>query len=194
MKTLNEFFLPRPADFSERLTRALDDRDALEPFDEKVPSSKISVMLRMMPGKVEEYLHEMLQVDLVDVLAGGWNKAREIRKQLEKSASAPGKDFFVQLAEHKISSAHRPVLELSTAGKKVARLPFPTSLELELRGIVLHIRDGAIQRVQTGRLLGKGVVKCGKAVLVERELKTIDMVGSFDLRPSAGDSKSHAPR
>jgi hypothetical protein len=176
--TLDDFFLPRPPELGERLTLALEDGAALEPLG-KTLSPRVVTLLKMLSNTVEEHIHGLLQVDLFDVLAGAWNKTREINKELEKSAATPGKDFFAHLAEHRVSSTHEPSLELLVGRKKVARLPFPVSLELVLRGAVLTIRDGAIREVRTGQILGKGVVKCGKAVLMEREFKALEVPGKL---------------
>jgi hypothetical protein len=66
-------------------------------------------------------------------------------------------------------------------GTEIARVEFEASIELVLQGAVLRILDGAIQDVQTGRVKGKGVVKCLGAIIVQKEIEQTAIPGTLKI-------------
>jgi hypothetical protein len=186
MVTLSQFFLPAP-DLSTRMADALADEGVVVQAGGIGQFSKSG--WRLLSGAAARQLAGLLDIGFVDVLVGAWNKSYALGQQLDKSANSPGKDFFLQLAEHKVTSKHEPYLALLKDGQEIGRLPFSVSLELVLQGAVLRIRDGAIQEVETGRIKGKGTVKCGGAILIEKEMQPISVPGTL-----AVGSMSASPR
>jgi hypothetical protein len=137
--------------------------------------------LRAMSGALARNLKPLLQIDLSDIFVAAWNKSGTLRQHLEKSALSPGKEIFLQLAEHKIASTHRPYVSLMKDGAEIARVEFEVAIELVLQGAVLRLLDGAIQDVQTGRVKGKGSVKCFGAVIVEKEIQPTAIPGTLKI-------------
>jgi hypothetical protein len=137
--------------------------------------------LRAMSGALARNLKPLLQIDLSDIFVAGWNKSGTLRQHLEKSAHSPGKEIFLQLAEHKIVSTHLPHVSLMKDGAEIARVEFEVAVELVLQGAVVRLLDGAIQDVQTGRVKGKGTVKCFGAVIVEKEIQPTAIPGTLKI-------------
>jgi hypothetical protein len=137
--------------------------------------------VRAMSGALAGKLKSLLQIDLSDIFVTAWNKSGTLRQHLEKSAQSPGKEIFLQLAEHKIASTHRPHVSLMKDGVEIAKVDFEVALELVLQGAVLRLLDGAIQDVQTGRVKGKGSVKCFGAVIVEKEIQPKAIPGTLKI-------------
>jgi hypothetical protein len=138
--------------------------------------------LRAMSGALARNLKTLLQIDLSDIFVTAWNKSGTLRQHLEKSAHSPGKEIFLQLAEHKIASTHKPHVALMKDGAEIARVEFEAAVELVLQGAVLRLLDGAIQDVQTGRVKGKGSVKCFGATIVEKEIESTAIPGTLKIR------------
>ena len=138
--------------------------------------------LRAMSGALARNLKTLLQIDLSDIFVAAWNKSGTLRQHLEKSAHSPGKEIFLQLAEHKIASTHKPHVALMKDGAEIARVEFEAAVELVLQGAVLRLLDGAIQDVQTGRVKGKGSVKCFGATIVEKEIESTAIPGTLKIR------------
>src|SRR5919108_2171089 len=177
MVTLGQLLLPPHGDLANRMKDVLADEGIAV---ETGGIGRLQMLgLRMMSGALARHLAGMLDIGLADIFIGAWNKSHAIRQHLEKSAKSPGKEIFLQLAEHKIASTHKPYVALLKDGHEVARLPFSISLELVLQGAVLRILDGTIQEIQTGRIKGKGSVKCGRAILIEKELQPIAVPGTL---------------
>ena len=194
MLTVNQLLLPPEAALANLVKDAIAD----EGMSLTGGGIKSFPMLgwRMMPAAVARHLAGLLDIELADILVGAWNKAHGLRQQIEKSVKTPGKEVFLQLAEHKITSTHQPYIALLKDGREIARLPFSVSLELVLQGAVVRILDGAIQEIQTGKIKGKGTVKCGGAILVEKELQPIAIPGTLQVpaKPTAWLSAPEARR
>jgi hypothetical protein len=177
MATMSSLLLPAQAELADSIKKALAE-EGMEVNAGGGPNVSLAA-LRLMSGALARQLTGLLDIGLADVLVGAWNKAFAVRQQLEKSLKSPGKDMFLQLGEHKITSEHKPYVALMKDGHELGRLPFSVNLELVLQGAVLRILDGAIKEIQTGRVKGKGVVKCGRFMLVEKEIQPVDVPGTI---------------
>ena len=142
------------------------------------------------PGAMAESLAKQIRPlfpdDISDVFLGAWNSAVTVRQYLDKSAQSPGKEMFLQLAEHKIVSNHEPHVALMKDGVEIAKIPFAASIELAMQGVVLRLRDGEVQDIQTGRVKGKALLKCFGAVVLRKEIEQMPIPGTIRIqRPRA---------
>ena len=192
MLTLSNLLLPPEAELAASLTRALDE-EGVSMSAAGGPHLSVSAF-RLMAGALAQKLPGLLNIGLADVFVGAWNKSVAVRQQIDKSAKAPGKDQFLQLAEHKISSTHKPYVALMKGGRELARVPFEVSVEIVLQGAVLRILDGAIKEIQTGRVKGKGTVKCAGAILVEKEIQPAQIPGTIAVPPPETVDRFFGPR
>jgi hypothetical protein len=139
------------------------------------------------PGAMAESLAKQIRPlfpdDISDVFLGAWNSAVTVRQYLDKSAQSPGKEIFLQLAEHKIVSNHEPHVALMKDGVEIGKVPFTASIEMALQGVVLRLRDGKVQDIQTGRVKGKVILKCFGAVILRREIDQMPIPGTIRLEP-----------
>jgi hypothetical protein len=169
-----------------------DEEEAVERIKEAMARKHLTIAtsgtealaafgLRAMSGALARNLKSFLQIDVSDIFVAAWNKSGTLRQHLEKSAHSPGKELFLQLAEHKITSTHRPHVSLMKDGVEVAKVEFEVAIELVLQGAVLRLCDGAIQDVQTGRVKGKGSVKCFGAAIVEKEIQPTAIPGTLKI-------------
>jgi len=183
MVSISSLLLTPQAELAASITRALDEEGVS--LAAGAGSSLTLSALRLMAGELAEKLERMLdEISLGGILAGAWNRAFTVRQQLEKSAKSPGKELFVQLAEHKVTSGHHPYIALMKDGHELGRLPFNVIVEFTLQGAVLRILDGAIKDIQTGRIVkGKGTIKCGEFLLVEKEFAQLEVRGTIAVSP-----------
>jgi hypothetical protein len=190
--TLSSLLLPPEAELAASITRALDD-DGVSMAAGGGPHLSVSAF-RLMAGALAQQLPGLLNIGLADVFVGAWNKSVAVRQQIDKSAKAPGKDQFLQLAEHKITSTHKPYVALMKGGRELARVPFEVSVEIVMQGAMLRILDGAIQEIQTGRVKGKGTVKCAGAILVDKEIQPVQIPGTIAVPPPETVDAFFGPR
>jgi hypothetical protein len=179
MQTLNDLFETAGEHMAGNIKQALHDSTFCL-IAGGIENPGISRWLAF-PSMVSRYVSQLLDIRLGDVLAGAWNKARAVKRSLEKSTKDPGKEILLELAEHKIMSKHEPYLELLRNGVRVATLKFNVDLELTLQGAVLRILDGKIKDVQVGQIKGKGTIKGGGAILLEKSIGPIEIPGTIAL-------------
>ncbi len=179
MMTLDDLFGFATMDLSSRIKSALPDGA----FCVKVRGIENLAISRWQafPTMAAQHLGKLFDIGMGDILAGAWNKARSIRQSLEKSKKSPGKEILLELAEHKITSKHEPSLAILRNGVQVASLKFFLNLELTIQGAVLRILDGEIRGMQVGQIKGKGTLKAGSAILVEKELGPVEIPGTMAL-------------
>jgi hypothetical protein len=136
-------------DPGEALARALDDKG--------VPGS-LDTALRLVSdagreaaeGQVAAVAQGLLDLDLGDLMAAGWQKQGELAAAAERTAASPGSSEVVQLASHRITSVHRPFLDLLVNDALVATINFELDIELVIRALVATVRDGHIVSLGSG--------------------------------------------
>ena len=126
-------------------------------------------------------VEDLLDISLADVFRRAWNKSVELKRFRDQEKYPPNKTFIVPLVEHKIHSHHRPYLEISLNQQLIGRLDFDVQLEMALKGIRLHIKNGRIQKSDIGEIHGKGALYCEGFLLVQRETEKIEIPGKIDL-------------
>ena len=87
-------------------------------------------------GEVTRAVGGLLNLDVVDVLVGGWRKHRSLRAAAERTKANPGTTEQVELASHRITTTHRPYLDIAVNGAKVATVHFDLGLTLDLEVMV----------------------------------------------------------
>lgn len=119
----------------------------------------------------------LLAMPVKPLLVRGWEKHLEIRKYLDKSATAPEETFLVPLARHTLRSEHKPSIELFLNQQPLGDLTFQITLALAFEGAVLAIQDGRIREAQTGTCLASGKISCEGVVLIEKATEKIPLPG-----------------
>lgn len=124
---------------------------------------------------------DLLDMNLIDLLLGAWNKYQGLKKYLDKEKYPPTQSVLVPLAEHTVRSEHRPYVEVLVNDEIIATITFHVALVFTVRGALLLVQDGKIKSVKTGEIKGKGTVKCEEALLLEQDFRTISLPGTIDL-------------
>jgi hypothetical protein len=85
-----------------------------------------------------------------ELLVDGWRKQGELMAAAERTATDPDSSDVVELAPHRITSVHRPLVELLVDDVLVASLSLELQVELQVRSLVATVRHGDIVGVQAG--------------------------------------------
>jgi hypothetical protein len=130
-----------------------------------------------MPDLVSK-IGELFNVELPDVLVVSWKKAGELQDALEESRKAPEQAFFLELAEHVITSEHHPYIEIRIAGVPLPkRIQFTVGLSATLKGVELMIKAGEIVEIQAGSCEFEGKVKYEDLTIADKKLGPIRLPG-----------------
>jgi hypothetical protein len=135
----------------------------------------------LVRDNIGRHLATLLDIDVADVLVGGWNKSRELRKYRDEKAYPPDERVVVALAKHKLVSTHRPHLDLVVAERPIGSLHFEIELTLNIEGAQLTIQGGRIMRIATGACAGVGTIRCEGAVIGQKEKKLGALPGELNL-------------
>jgi hypothetical protein len=92
----------------------------------------------------------LLDLDLGDLVVAGWRKQGQLAAAAERTAANPGTSEVVELATHRVSSAHHPSVELLVNDVQVATVTFDLTIEFVVKALVVTVRDGHVVSLHTG--------------------------------------------
>ncbi|WP_128978671.1 hypothetical protein [Streptomyces roseicoloratus] len=137
---------------------------------------------RAVEHELATVVDDFLGLDVLDLAAAGWRGHAGLRSAARRTRDLPGSEEVVALARHRITSAHRPYVDLYVDGAKIGTLEVVLNLALEVSGLVCVVRDAFL----TGISAGDCVVDVGLAVqntpIAERRGRRLDLPGAFALR------------
>jgi len=96
-------------------------------------------------------LSGLLGLDVGDILVGGWRRHRAIVAAAHATRANPTATEVVQLATHRITTAHRPYVDIIVNGGKVATVHFDLGLTVDLDGVLGTVRQARLVAIQDGR-------------------------------------------
>jgi hypothetical protein len=94
--------------------------------------------------------HGLLDLDFGDLVIAGWRKQGELAAAAERTAANPGTSEVVELATHRVSSAHHPFVELLVNDVHLATVNFDLEVEFVVKALVVTVRDGHVVSLHTG--------------------------------------------
>jgi hypothetical protein len=121
-------------------------------------------------GEVTRAVGGLLNLDVVDVLVGGWGKHRTLRAAAERTKANPGTTEQVELASHRITTTHRPYLDIAVNGAKVATVHFDLGLTLDLDTLLATVSRARLVAIQGGRCTVTAGIGCEGVPLASRQI------------------------
>ena len=91
-----------------------------------------------------------LDLDLGDLVVADWRKQGQLAAAAERTAANPGTSEVVELATHRVSSAHHPSVELLVNDVQVATVTLDVTIEFVVKALVVTVRDGHVVSLHTG--------------------------------------------
>ena len=174
--TLRDFLLARAEDACAAIEKS-ETGTRLKEAVAKLPGLEWGPVAR----EIEAKIGEILDVDILGVLLGGWRKYRQLQEYRDTTKHPPEETILLSLAEHAISSSHHPKIDILAGEAPIAHLEFTITLALKLEGVVLKVRGGKIREISAGRCHGKGTLECAGVPLVERETERFELPGRLGL-------------
>jgi hypothetical protein len=143
------FFLFDRQDTGQALAEALDSHDVLRSKD--IAARLVTRIARQAAeDQVGVVADGLLNLDLGDLLAAGWRKQGRLAAAAQRTAANPGTSERVQLATHRISSVHRPYVELLLNDAHLAYVNFELDVEFVITALEVTVREGRVISVHTG--------------------------------------------
>jgi hypothetical protein len=114
----------------------------LQQATESARSAVGAEVMRSMDG--------LLDLDVGRMLLAGWRKYRRLTEAADQTRTASGTSAVVSLAEHTVTSTHRPRVDLLVREKRVASVHLELSVRFTVRGVAATVRDGKLVSLTGG--------------------------------------------
>lgn len=90
----------------------------------------------------------LLEIDLGDVLLGGWVRYRALRDAAVRTRDRGCET--VELVRHRVTATHRPWVELRAGEVMIGRVDFEITTTLQIDGAVAVVEKAELRRMQFG--------------------------------------------
>ncbi|WP_175439254.1 hypothetical protein [Streptomyces vilmorinianum] len=144
---------------------------------------------RMTPAADRAVEHELatvvddfLGLDLLDLAVGGWRRHTAFQAAARRTRDFPGSEEVVALADHRVTSSHRPYVDVYLDGAKVGTLEVALTLVFRIAGLICVVRDAHLTGVRSGQCALDASLALQGAPLAERKGGQINLPGAFALR------------
>ena len=121
-------------------------------------------------AEVSRAIGGLVNLDVVEVLVGGWRKHRALRASAERTKANPGGTEQVELASHRITTTHRPYLDINVNGAKVATVHFDLGLTLDVDTMIGTVHRARLVAIQGGRCTVTAGLGCEGVPLASRQV------------------------
>jgi hypothetical protein len=109
-------------------------------------------MLRAVArDEIAKIVASVLGQDLMDVLTSGWQKLEQLLDAARRSLEEPGESEIVELEDHRISSIHRPHIDVIVDGEVVSSLAIELEIAIDVHAVTAVVSSGRLSAVRTGR-------------------------------------------
>ena len=125
-------FLFPDQDTGQALADALDSHDVLRSKDVATRLAT-QVVRQAAEHQVGVVADGLLSLDLGDLVIAGWRKQADLAAAAERTAANPNSPEVVELATHRISSTHRPYVELLLNEQHLTNVNFELKLEYRIK-------------------------------------------------------------
>jgi hypothetical protein len=179
--TLNSVFEPQAGHLALQRSTELDSTARFQAIKGAIENQGTLGLWQSTRSEISSNVAALLNVSLLDVLRRAWNTSPALARYRDRERYPPDKTLVVPLAEHTIRSRHRPHLEVRVNQQPAGRIDFEVLLEMAIKGLRLHIRDGRIRKIDTGECQAKAKLSCEGFQLVQQAWRRLEMPGSIDL-------------
>lgn len=162
-------------------SRSLSERDVARSAGEglrNLSGSAVAAVNR----EIATVASGVLDLDLGDLLVSGWRKYSSLVQAAERTVAAPGSEEVVVLASHRVTSSHRPYVDLFVDEVKVITLRFELKVVFDLNGLVAVVRLGELTALRSGECVVTATLALEDVPLTQRQ-RRVDLAVVVPLDP-----------
>lgn len=153
--------------------------------EEELKSSEAAgsaaVAWTLVKSEAASRLREVLTIDALELIAGAWCRAQELKKYADPAQYPPDQSVVVHLGEHKVACRLQPEIEVRFNEVPIRTLRFTLDLVARFKSAALSIRGGRVRAVAPGNCSAQAVLKYGKIKLKQEETPEVRFPGRLDL-------------
>jgi hypothetical protein len=177
--TLREFFSLQEVESLGKRRGKIQPFEGMAQVKESLSAAGKEISWALACDEIVKRIGDLLDIRVVNILAGAWNKHRELMKYSDRSKYSPDETILVHLVDHTIKSIHNPCILILVNNDEIGRINFEIAISLTLQGIILKIQNGRIKEAMAGSWKGKGTLKCEKFLLLETETESFNLSESI---------------
>lgn len=165
----------------EAFSRSLNERDVAKSAAEglrHLSGSAVAAVNR----EIATVAAGVLDINLAGLLVSGWRKYSDLASAAERTVAAPGSEEVVVLASHRVTSAHRPYVDLYIDNVKVVTLRFELKVVFDLIGLVAVVRQGELTALRSGECAVTATLALEGIPLTQRQ-RQVDLAVVVPLDP-----------
>ncbi|MEW1913756.1 hypothetical protein AB0442_35915 [Kitasatospora sp. NPDC085895] len=136
---------------------------------------------RAVEREVASVVDGFLALDLFDLAAGGWRRHTALCEAARRTRDEPGSEEVVVLANHRITSVHRPKIDVLVDGSRIGTLDVDLKVVFDLEGLIGIVRQARLTAVRAGSCLITGSLAVQRITLTQRTAR-IDVGPTVELR------------
>jgi hypothetical protein len=165
---LRAIYFDSPAEAVAGLTEAVRSGagDQLHGALGRMPAAAQTAVL----GQVGSAAAGLLELDLAAILGLAWGKYAALRRAAEETAADWDTEQLVGLANHRVSFAHEPSVQVHVGDLPVAEIALRLELELRIKGLLAVVRGGRLTAIRTGRCEVGGTLTVAGRQVAERQI------------------------
>lgn len=110
-------------------------------------------------------LRDLLDDDLVAMLAAGWREYRVLREAAAQTVQPPGSERVVALAEHQVVFERKATLEVRTENQVLLSVPCDARVVFDVTGLAGIVRVGVLTALSVERVIVQGTL-----IIAEHEI------------------------
>ena len=176
----------------DEIQRRLNDHKALKPVVASVRHIG-SGLDRAAATEVASIVAGLLEMDLLDVLVGGWKKYDKLASAAEATLASPGEEQVIPLATHRITSTHAPSVTVFVDEARVGKLDFAIELEAVIHALCAVVSDGKLMAIRSGHIELGATLSCEGVELASSPKTKIDASLQLDLGDGVSLVEAAAP-
>jgi hypothetical protein len=155
--------------------------DGWKPLREKLGEEVKGITWKASMPDLTVKIAELLDVEVPTLLVATWKKAAEVKKKLAESREKPADEIDVELAEHTISTSHRPYITVQVGKTPVKTLKFTVTASFTLNAFVLILQNGEVREIRSGSCQATGKLEGLGLLLAEKKLSPLAFPGKMQI-------------
>ena len=145
--------------------------------------SKGRIALADVEKEMGNAYRRALNVKLIDIFAGAWSGVTQVAELGDTTKYPPGEKHFVPLANHRITSDHRPKVEVLVDGMPLVSLTLDVNLQAQFDAAVLEVEGGHIHAIKPGGCLAAASVSCRGVPIASTSSRRLALPAEIELQP-----------
>jgi hypothetical protein len=166
--TVAQFLFDHDATSLDRAARRLVESGAVARIGHDLPS--LSPRAADLVGRrIASVAARAADIDVGAVAMHAWSKHRALVDAGVRTLDDAGSEAVVHLSTHTVKSTHEPHVDVLVDELRVGTVPLVIELALVVHSLAGTVREGRLERVDTGRCELSVRLRCHGTVLAHRE-------------------------